>query len=245
MRKARGAIESLPGDGWIRLAPGATAAFHDDTPLKPSLFELRKWMKDIRGGVLSLSFGIENELVLLALADEFGSNDLGAAGSDYFLREQQWREEHSLKRNIGRVKPIIRMRRTSGDADLIIQKLAEYRELRNLLAHYPCWLEPVNREGVMELEQQRTIALKLYIADRNNVWDVDPPQAKEWDDLIRFVRVSIENVRREIVGAPLLNADGSLPGPETNSSPEKGDTVEGKIEHGGVSQTVIPKSTGL
>ena len=35
-----------------------------------ALFELRKWMNDMRGGVLSLSFGIENELILLALADE-------------------------------------------------------------------------------------------------------------------------------------------------------------------------------
>jgi hypothetical protein len=204
-------METLPGDGWIRLAPGATFALHKDTSLSPSLVDLRKWMNDIRGGVLSLSFGIENELILLALADEFGSNDHGAVGSDYFLREQEWREDHSLKRKIGRVKPIIRKLRTKGVAEEIIQKLAEYRDLRNLLAHYPCWLEPVNKEGVTRPEDQRTIALTLFIADRQHIWEIDPPQAAEWNTLIHFVRVSVENVRREIVGAPLLNADGSLP----------------------------------
>jgi hypothetical protein len=242
MRKARENVESPGEDGWIRLVPGATVAFHVDTPIKPSLYELKKWMGDIRGGVLSLSFGIENELILLALAHEFGSNNNGAVGSDYFVREQQWREEHSLKRKIERVKPIIRARKTSDEADTIIQKLAEYRELRNLLAHYPCWFEPVNREGVVELEKQRTIALKLFIADRNYVWEIDAAQAVEWNDLILFVRVTVENIRRKMIGAPLLKDDGSLPEPETTgAAPPRGTLIEGKIEHGRVSQVVFPK----
>ena len=84
MRKgSRESLNSLGEDGWIWLAPGATVAFHVDTPIKPSLYELRQWMGNIRGGVLSLSFGIENELVLLALADEFGSNNNGAVRKDY------------------------------------------------------------------------------------------------------------------------------------------------------------------
>lgn len=241
MRKARGDIETLGEDGWIRLAPGATVAFHIDTPVTPSLPELRKWMGDIRGGVLSHSFGIENELILLALAHEFGSNNNGAVGSDYFLRDQQWREEHSLKRKIERVKPIIRARMASDEADTIIQKLAEYRELRNLLAHYPCWFEPVNREGVTELDQQRTIALKLFIADQSYVWEIDAAQAKEWHELILFVRVAVENIRREMLGAPLLKADGSSPEP-AGPAPPRGTLIEGKIEHGRVSQIVFPKA---
>ena len=95
-------------------------------------------MTNIRGGVLSASFGIENELILLALADEFGSNDHGSVGSDYFAREQGWREDHRLETKIERVKPVIRARRPKEEADKIIQKLADYRHLRNLLAHYPC-----------------------------------------------------------------------------------------------------------
>lgn len=206
MRKLRGSIESLPGDGWVRLAPGEFFEWHVDRPLKPNLYELRHWMTNIRGGVLSASFGIENELILLALADEFGSNDHGSVGSDYFAREQGWREDHRLETKIERVKPVIRARRPKEEADKIIQKLADYRHLRNLLAHYPCWLEPVN-----DVESRQTIALRLFIADRSYVWEIDHAQAVEWDALMTFVRVSVENVRREIVGAPALLDDGSLP----------------------------------
>jgi hypothetical protein len=148
-----------------------------------------------------------------------------------------------LKRKIDRAKPIIRARRSADDADTIVHKLADYRELRNLLAHYPCWLEPVNREGVIKLEEQRTVALKLYISDKNYVWEVDTAQAIEWSELLLFVRVSIENIRREIVGAPLLKPDGSLPEqkPKDLPSPRGGAAVEQEIKHGGISQTVIPK----
>jgi hypothetical protein len=219
------------------LMPGVIVTFHEDTPISPSLVELQKWMNDFRGAVLSLSFGIENELVILALANEFGSNDHGSVGSDYFAREQQWRSDHSLQRKIDRVKPIIRGRRTKEEADLMIQKLAEYRDLRNLLAHYPCWLEPVNREGVTERKQHRTIALKLFIADANYAWEIDTAQVTEWNNLILFVRVSVENVRREMLGAPLLNADGSLPEPKT--MPPRGIPFEAVLEHGGVSQMIL------
>ena len=73
------------------------------------------------------------------------------------------------------MKSVIRARRPKDEADKIIQKLAEYRHLRNLLAHYPCWLEPVN-----DAELRQTIALKLFIADRSYVWEIDHAQAVEW-----------------------------------------------------------------
>jgi hypothetical protein len=100
----------------------------------------------------------------------------------------------------------------------------------------------VNREGVVKLEEQRTVALKLYISDENYVWEVDERQAIEWSELLLFVRVSIENIRREIVGAPLLKPDGSLPEQEPKELPSsRGTVVEQVIKHGGISQTVIPK----
>jgi hypothetical protein len=239
MRKPRDGIESIGVDGSIRLTPGAVVAFHVDTPFRPTFDELRIWMTGIRGQVLSASFGIENELILLALAEEFGSNDHGKAGSDYFNREQQLREEHSLKRKIARVKPVIRKRKSVQEAEAIIQRLAEYRELRNLLAHYPSWLEPVNMVPGPELKRWRTVGLKLYIADRHYVWEVDTEQAREWNDLILFVRVSIENIRREMLGAPLMNPDGSLSEPE--GLPQKGARTA-IIDHGNVSQMIVPKA---
>jgi hypothetical protein len=237
MRKARREFDSLPGDGWIRLAPGAAGAFHDDTPISPSLFDLRKWMSDIRGYILSSSFTIENELILLALADEYGSNDHGSVEHAYLVRERTWREEHNLARKIDRAKPIVRKLRTQEDADIIIQQLSDFRELRNLMAHYPCWFEPVNKEGVTEPDQQRTIALKLYIADMTHAWEVDQDQVQEWIKLLHDVRVSVENIRRAVAGAPQLKADGSPPDPKV--LPQRGVRFEGEIEHGGIVQSVL------
>jgi hypothetical protein len=231
----RGNIGSVAGDGQICLAPGQFWEFHVDRPIKPSYGELIEWMRQMRGGVLSTSFSIENELILLALAHKFGTNDHGKAGSEYFAQEQEWREEHSLDRKIERVKPIIRERRDKTAADEIVQKLSQYRELRNLFAHYPYWLEPVNDEAT-----KQTVGLKVFIADRTHRWEVDVAQATEWDSLLSFVRISVENVRREMVGAPLLNADGSLPNPGTKVSVESGVPFEAKIEYGNVSQIIVP-----
>lgn len=207
----------------IRLVPGAFVEFHVDRPIKPTYGELFEWMRQMRGGVLSSSFGIENELVLLALAEKFGTNDSGSIGEDYFKQEQDWREDYRLDRKIERVKPIVRARRDQKTADEIIHKLASYRQLRNLLAHYPCWFEPVN-----DVDAKRTVGLKLFIADRTHQWEINEAQAKEWGDLLSFVRISVENIRREVIGAPPLNADGTPP-----AAPQQ------QIEHGGVSQRVF------
>ena len=241
MKTLRRKFDSLPGDGWISLAPGATVAFHVDTPLKPSYSDLRRWMNDFRGYILSSSFTIENELILLALADEFGSNDRASAGPEYISREQQWRETYNLTRKIEQVKQIVRKLRTKSEADRIVQNLANFRELRHLMAHYPCWFEPINKESATDdPDQQITIALKLYIADTTHVWEIDQPQVTEWNQLLHDVRISIENVRRELVGAPQLNADGSPPDPKI--LPERGVKFESKIEHAGITQTVLPKA---
>jgi len=206
MRRQREMSESLPGDGWMRLAPGEFFEFHVDRPLKPDIGELRQWMTQIRGGVLSSSFGIENELILLALADMFGTNDHGSVKREYYEQEQTWRAEQGIEVKIDRIKATIRARRDKETADTIIHKLAEYRELRNLLAHYPSWIEPVN-----DREAKLTVGLRLFIADRIHQWQVDTPQAIHWAEMLLFVRISIENVRREIIGAPPLGADGSPP----------------------------------
>ena len=191
--------DSLPGDGWIKLAPGEWVAFHEDTPLSPTVEQLQHWMHKLRGSVLSQSFGIENELVLLSLASEFGTNDYSKTSQTYFEREQSWREEHNLARKIERIGPIIRQKGPREFADRLMGKLAEYRELRHLMAHYPGWIEPAN-----DPDRRRTISLKLFIADRRHVWEIDEAQARAWDKVLAFVRTSVENVRREIIGAPLL-----------------------------------------
>src|SRR5262249_21786001 len=129
MKKRRGDFSSLAGDGWVRLGPGDFYECHRERPVAPTVAELHHRMMQMRGRILSTSFGIENELILLALADEFGSNDHGMAGSDYFQREHAWREDHRLERKIERVKPIIRQRRSKEIADLIIQRLMDIGSL--------------------------------------------------------------------------------------------------------------------
>jgi hypothetical protein len=222
MRRQREMTESLPGDGWVRLAPGEFFEFHVDRPLNPSVGELQQWMRQIRGSVLSTSFGIENELILLALANMFGTNDHGSVKREYYEQEQAWRTEQGLEAKIDRIKPIIRSRRDKEIADTIIHKLAEYRELRNLLAHYPSWIDPVN-----DHEAKLTVGLRLFIADRIHQWEVDGPQATHWAEILSFVRISVENVRREIVGAPPLGPDGSPP------------PAESVIRNGNTSQAVM------
>ena len=103
-------------------------------------------MNDIRGGVLSLSFCIENELILLALANEFESNDHGTVGWNIFC---------------------------------------------------------ASKNGV------KTTAPSEKFKERNQLYGGF--QATEWNNFFLFVRISVENVRREIIGAQRLNADGSLP----------------------------------
>ncbi len=99
----------------------------------------------------------------------------------------------------------------------------------------------MNREGAHRVEDQRTIALKLFIADRQHLWEIDQAQVNEWGTLLQFVRVSVENMRREMVGAPLLNADGSLPEIETSEPAQRGVPLDAKIERASISQIVFPK----
>jgi hypothetical protein len=84
--------------------------------------------------------------------------------------------------------------------------LANCREARNLMAHYPCWIEPVNDE-----QKDRTVALKLLIGDRHHVWDLNADQAKDWVNLFLEVRRELIRLRHELVGAdPPVFEDNSL-----------------------------------
>jgi hypothetical protein len=114
-------------------------------------------MRQIRGAMLSEAFGLEHDLIQLELASQFGTVDHGAAPAAYFEKDQELREEHSLDRKVGRAKPIIRRLRDTPSADRLIQQLAECRKVRNLMAHYACWIEPINDEV-----KERTVGLKLF-----------------------------------------------------------------------------------
>ena len=95
MKRKRETFETVLVDGGIRLAPGAWVAFHVDTLFEPNLDQLRGWLLRVRGSVLSDVFGIENDLILLKLAEEFGTVDNGKAPEAFFNRDQDFRISRS------------------------------------------------------------------------------------------------------------------------------------------------------
>ncbi len=195
-----------PWDGAIVLAPGAVLFLHVDHPPSPTEGELRFQATRYRGAVLADAFHVEEQLLKLALADEFGTNDGGKAGPNYSDRESNWRRENSLRRKIERSKPIVRKRLPKTAADMLVNKLSAFGRLRNLFAHYPFWMVPVPDESA-----SLTVSFRAYIADNNHVYTLDDDQAREWGELIQSVRVGVENLVRQLVGAPPLNPDGTPP----------------------------------
>ena len=197
MKRRRAKYEAIPMDGGIVLKPGHWVCFHVDTTIAPSLHELNDWMRRVRGNFLADTFGIENDLILLELAYQFGAADAVASGEPYLQREQQLRAEHSFGAKVERAKAIIRSRSAKSPADRLIQMLANWREVRNLLAHYSCWHEPVNDDA-----KQRTVALKLFIGDQAHIWEVNEQQVRKWGQPLLEIRRELIRLRHQTIGAP-------------------------------------------
>lgn len=189
-------------------------------------------MLQLRGGILSNVFGLENELIHVELAAKYGHGGGQDAPAGYFDADQALREEHSLNKKIDRVKPIIRKNRKQDAGDRLIQGLAECREVRNLMAHYACWMEPINDD-----ERQLTVGLKLFIGDRHHIWELGEDDARHWGELFLEVRRELIRLRLELIGAPPppVFAEHSLATiPPTSGSQE----TEHQIMIGGVPQAL-------
>jgi hypothetical protein len=198
MRRKRDNIRLLPGDGWIELEPGEWVVFTDDAPISPSSIDLNAWMQRIRGGILAEAFSFENNLIQLDLTIKFPPHECENPTDDYLEEEQKLREEHSLKRKIERAKPIVRAHWEPVRAERLVQKLADCRIIRNLMAHYPSWLTPVNDEA-----RRITVSLKLCIADRYHVWEIDEAQVREWSQLLLESQQELIALRMLILGKPV------------------------------------------
>lgn len=201
-RRVRKEVGSPPGDGWIKVVPGERVRWQAGSELSAKVDTLRQWMGAIRSGVLSASFFIENELILLALAAKFGSNDYASVSEEYVEQEQKWREEDALLPKIRRVIPIIRQTVSEDNPDRVISRLCKFRDLQNLMAHYPCWLEPVNVRPFIPENNSLPSDFKLFIANKSYVWEVNHRQAAYWDALIACVQSSLGRVRWNIIGQP-------------------------------------------
>jgi hypothetical protein len=205
MKRMRTQFQAVLRDGGLVLEPGNWISFHEDTPIRPGLAELAGWMFQLRGRILSEVFGLENDLIFLELANQFGTLD-PAQVPTFFDEDQRLREGHSLQRKIERAMPIIRRLRDAASAARLIQSLGDCREARNLMAHYACWLEPVN-----DKEKQRTVGFRLFIGDRSHVWELDEADARHWASLFLETRRELVRLQCELTGKPaLVFADASV-----------------------------------
>ena len=214
MRRHRENREPAIFDGEVRVEPMQWISLWSDLPANPSVADLTGWMRAYRGKVLSKTFELESDLIFLALdAEFFGSTDPEVAYRRS-EREMSYREEHSFDRKIDRAKPIAREKYTKERADRLIQDLSNCRIVRNLMAHYPCWLEPINDD-----ENRRTTGFKLFIADRKHVWHIEQRDVEEWDRLFLESRREIIRLRFAIYGRAepdFVPGGASLVGDEPN-----------------------------
>jgi hypothetical protein len=151
-----------------------------------------------RGWVLGFGFGIEEALVTLALAHEFGTLEPAEAGEEFKVRAKALHRDSNLQRKIESAGVIIRGSISAAEADRLIQDLAEYRRLRHLMAHRPCWLEGVwdpDAGTAPDMHKGRTVGFRLFIADEDFVWEIDHDQRLEWGRLVDRCKAGVEAVR--------------------------------------------------
>src|SRR6266851_2268803 len=110
-------IDPIGLDGWIRLRPGETLTLEVDFVPQPSIPQQQELMRRTRGWVLGFGFDIEEALVTLALAHEFGTLDPATAGERFKVQAKALRLNPSLQRKIKSAHPIIRKSIPAAEAE--------------------------------------------------------------------------------------------------------------------------------
>jgi hypothetical protein len=151
-----------------------------------------------RGAFMSQAFVLENELVLLQLADEFSTIDARLVGSSFFTHEQKLRRK-TLGQHVTSCLPLIDQHGELNILTELSQKLKEVVIVRNTLAHQPCWLEPMCEElqGSSTIKK-RTSGFKIYIANHEWIWEIDKQQIADWNALLT-IAPSIVAVRSRLL----------------------------------------------
>ncbi len=202
MRSKRTNDEPPLRDGWCALAPGEKLVWVDDTPVKPSPAQLKAWMNQIRGDVLAAGFIVEEELFTVVLGGAFGTLDPQLGGRELAERAEWLRNPKTgLDRKIAAARPYIREILVAGSANKLMQDLADYRRLRNLMAHRPCWMKGIWDElagSDPNTPKGRTVGFQLLIADSDFTWIIDESQTQEWSALLERCRVGLESVRNKM-----------------------------------------------
>jgi hypothetical protein len=200
-------FDIAPVDGGVLLHPQQWVTLISDHPPARDPNLLAQTIKHIRGAILGSCVTVEHALITLEMADIYGPEvDRGKELDGFADLNRTRRAENSLNRKIDRAKAIYRKHLLKELADPIIQRMADYRELRNLMGHYPSWLEPIN-DDVRKL----TLDFVPMIDDPTHVWTIDQTQTLEWDRLIVEVIRDATRLTFKLKGAPepVFFANGS------------------------------------
>lgn len=163
----------VPRDGWVRIEPGGVYKTHTQRPVKPGIMEMRDFVNDVRGRILSLAYDVEYDLERVLEAYVLGPQ----ADDEPDARRVFFREELSAELALGRkvtlTKRIARQFEAADQAGLG-ELLDRIVQARNALAHGVTWFEPVlDPDGF-------AISLLAYLRHKTRTWELSPAQRDDW-----------------------------------------------------------------
>jgi hypothetical protein len=164
----------------------------------------------LRGAVLSSAFNLEHALETLVAEFLFPTPTNG---------EDALSEKRSLfKLTVFRELNFERKTRIAADAakkilcpeqaEALATALGNARQLRNLMAHYPCWLEPI-KDG------QMVTGYRIFIEKGKSTYELSDNQIGDWLAMVNKTLVMTENTLRRLTGE--LELDHPLDQPKAPS----------------------------
>lgn len=169
-----------PRDGWIILRPGEGMEFHEETPVSPNHAQLQAFVRQLRGAVLSASFDLENTLET-AITTFFFPEALTASTPTLSDKRECFREmllrEMSFEKKMALAQKLAKnvLDKSDYEESDTINKL---RVLRNMMAHYPCWLEPIRKAGT-----DRVTGFRAFMAKGEELFEITSEQVEKWQAL--------------------------------------------------------------
>ena len=185
-----------PRDGWLLVRAGETVVIDHDSEMSPHPRELTERIRQIRGAVLSASFDLES-LVETCITTYFlgadpARTDRHEAMAVMILRDMRFEKKIQVLQAIFRRFP-----HEAAAFRTFSDRLGKARQVRNLMAHHPCWLEPITGPG-----SRRAIGFRAYISRGSQVWEITPAQADQWQRMLSDAIALAEGFARALAGPP-------------------------------------------
>lgn len=226
-RKRPAQFAGMLYDASIRIERGETVVAAEDFPLRELIREAVNGFRRTRGAILAGLFDVENELVLAVIMHQFGVEALSRRTDETEAREKALRGM-TFGALLTTATPAVDASFGKKGKVAVLTQLYEMKRVRDMMAHQPMWLKPVNAEcgtipGGFRL---RTIGFEVQIADEKHIWTIDDTQLLIW------LRAQQEVAMR--LALQRLNRLEALP--DTMSSEAVTNPIalffEGEINHG-------------